>query len=34
MKDGEIAEIGSHDHPVNNNSVYANMYAAQAKWYN
>jgi len=34
MKDGEIAEIGSHDELVSNGGVYADMYIAQAGWYN
>lgn len=34
MKDGEIAEIGSHDELANSGGVYANMYTAQARWYN
>jgi len=34
MKDGEIAEIGNHDELVESGGVYANMYAAQAGWYN
>ena len=34
MKDGEIAEIGSHDELVESGGVYAAMYAAQAGWYN
>ena len=34
MKDGEIAEIGSHDELVNKGGIYAGMYAAQAGWYN
>lgn len=34
MKDGEIAEAGSHDELLSSGGVYAEMYAAQAKWYN
>lgn len=34
MKDGEIAEIGSHDELLKRRGVYAEMYEAQAKWYN
>ena len=34
MKDGEIAETGSHDELVNSGGIYAGMYAAQAGWYN
>ena len=34
MKDGEIAEIGSHDELVNANGIYTNMYNTQAGWYN
>ena len=34
MKDGGIAEIGNHDELVNGGGVYADMYAAQAEWYN
>jgi ATP-binding cassette subfamily B protein len=34
MRDGEIAEIGSHDELVAGGGAYADMYAAQAGWYN
>ncbi|MCL1858663.1 MAG: ABC transporter ATP-binding protein/permease [Oscillospiraceae bacterium] len=34
MKDGEIAEIGSHDELVQKGGAYADMYDAQAGWYN
>ena len=34
MKNGEIAEIGSHDELLNSGGIYAEMYAAQAEWYN
>ena len=34
MRDGEIAEIGSHDDLVRSGGVYADMYNAQAEWYN
>jgi ABC-type multidrug transport system fused ATPase/permease subunit len=34
MKDGEIAEIGSHDELVNSGGIYADMYTSQAGWYN
>ena len=34
MKEGEIAEIGSHDELAASGGVYAEMYAAQAGWYN
>ena len=34
MRDGEIAEIGSHDELVKSGGIYAGMYAAQAGWYN
>jgi len=34
MKDGEIAEIGSHDELVDANGIYTNMYNTQAGWYN
>jgi ATP-binding cassette subfamily B protein len=34
MKDGEIAEIGSHDELVKSGGIYADMYTAQAGWYN
>jgi ATP-binding cassette subfamily B protein len=34
MKEGEIAEVGSHDELVDRGGIYAGMYAAQAGWYN
>ena len=33
MREGEIAEIGSHDELVERGGLYAAMYAAQAGWY-
>lgn len=33
MKDGEIAEVGTHSELMNNNGEYARMYTAQSKWY-
>lgn len=33
MKDGAIAEIGTHDELLNNRNHYADMFAAQADWY-
>jgi len=33
MKDGEIAEIGSHDELIQSNGLYADMYNAQSVWY-
>ena len=33
MKNGEIAEAGTHEQLVAQNGVYANMYEAQSKWY-
>jgi ATP-binding cassette subfamily B protein len=33
MKNGEIAEIGSHDALMNNCGIYYSMYTAQAGWY-
>ena len=34
MKDGEIAETGSHDELISSRGIYAGMYEAQAGWYN
>lgn len=34
MKEGKIVETGSHDELVNSGGVYAQMYSAQAGWYN
>ena len=33
MKDGEIAEIGTHSELMENKGEYARMYTAQSKWY-
>ncbi len=33
MKDGKVAEEGTHRQLLEKNGVYAEMYAAQAKWY-
>jgi ATP-binding cassette subfamily B protein len=33
MKDGEIAEIGSHNELMNSCGIYYGMYTAQAAWY-
>lgn len=33
LKEGRIAEIGTHDQLISKNGVYAKMYAGQAKWY-
>jgi len=34
MRGGEIAESGSHDELMAQGGAYADMYAAQAGWYN
>ena len=34
MKNGEIAEIGAHDELLRSGGIYADMYNAQAGWYN
>lgn len=34
MKDGEVAEVGTHSELMNNNGEYARMYTSQSKWYN
>ena len=34
MREGEIAETGSHDELVRSGGIYAGMYSAQAGWYN
>ena len=34
MKDGKIVEMGNHDELIITGGVYADMYAAQAEWYN
>ena len=34
MKGGEIAEVGTHDELAGSGGLYAQMYAAQAGWYN
>jgi len=33
MKNGEIAEVGTHEKLMEKGGPYADMYAAQAKWY-
>lgn len=33
MDEGRIAEIGTHEELINNNGKYAEMYEAQAQWY-
>jgi ATP-binding cassette subfamily B protein len=33
MKDGEIAQIGSHDELLKQGGAYADMYASQSGWY-
>lgn len=34
MKDGEIVQSGSHDELMQTGGIYADMYTAQAGWYN
>jgi len=34
MKDGCIAEDGTHDKLISVNGEYKRLYEAQAKWYN
>jgi ATP-binding cassette subfamily B protein len=34
MREGEIAEVGTHDELVQKGGLYAGMYSAQAGWYN
>ncbi|MPQ43207.1 ATP-binding cassette domain-containing protein [Clostridium tarantellae] len=33
LENGELVEVGSHDHLMNLNGVYANMYESQREWY-
>jgi ATP-binding cassette subfamily B protein len=33
MKDGEVAEAGTHSELMDNNGEYARMYTSQSKWY-
>jgi ATP-binding cassette subfamily B protein len=33
MKDGEVAEVGTHSELMDNNGEYARMYTSQSKWY-
>jgi len=33
MKDGGIAEIGTHDELLSQNGEYARLFTAQEKWY-
>lgn len=34
LKDGEIAEDGSHEELLSANGEYARLYLAQTEWYN
>lgn len=33
LENGEVAEVGAHEHLISSGGVYARMFAAQARWY-